>query len=1098
MMRGALALAVAVALVLPVTGAADQVRTRAWAHEQFGRIVFDWPSAVTHRTAVSKGRLTVTFDRTIETSFKSVRRNLGRYISGIALGPDGKSVVARLTRGVRVRSFNNKTAVVVDLMDAAAPGAAQPKAQPEAKAKAKARSPVLRVRTGKHLGFGRIVFDWTRPVTYTVVKSGGQITIRFDRAARINLAKLNAGLPAQVSGITSSPDRGGLEVRLRVPGDARVRHFRDGSKVVLDVLSGVKRNAAAKPKRDSGAGHDKTITAGAASPGPGRRPIALVPSVRRDAGQETKSKSKRKRKTKRRLRRHAKRFGPRGAVVTVDAERSENDLSITFNWRTVVAAAAYVRNQRLWLAFDEPARIALGAMQVIGKGIIERVEQYPQPKATLLGFGLPVRYEVVMTRDGTRWTLHLKNRDPRALTDGALTVRAEAGPAGRRRVVVAAKAASEPIRFRDPDVGDALIVIALGEPGQRVTGGRSFVEFSLFPTIQGVVVRRISESVGVGVDDSSVVISARGGLTISASEDTSRHGADEDDDGPLWNITAWQLGSLDDFERNRLALIGRVMHAPPARRNAARIRLARFYLSHGMAADAVGVAQTVMRQRPTAEQIVSLRAVRGAANLLLRHYGDALKDLDRENLKDEPGVIPWLAAISAERGDWITANDGFTGAEQALARFPRWLAIRFNMMAFEAALAVDDLKRAKRLLKTLQLERLPPGKLEYLDFLRGHLFKKDKQPKKALEIWAALVPSDNRLVSAKAAFARIEMLRDLNQIEPAKAIQRLEELSFAWRGDAYEFDLLRRLGELHIAAKDYRSGLVRLRQAASYFEGVDGAESVTKLMGEFFKKLYLEGLADDLPPVRALALYDEFRELTPPGADGEKMIQLLADRLAKVDLLDQAADLLSHQIEFRLTGPDKARVAARLAEIRLLDREPTLALEALARSVIADIPEDTSRARRRLKARALGDLGRLDEAMDAMRDDYDRAANEVRLGILWRAGSWRLAADAIQRSMGLRGVEAGRDDDARRVLQWAVALAMIDDDIGLASLRDRFLDGMSKTPFAMAFRTIVGTEAGGASDFKTLADRIGDLDNLKTFLAKFREPDQPVADGAVN
>ena len=56
----------------------------------------------------------------------------------------------------------------------------------------------------------------------------------------------------------------------------------------------------------------------------------------------------------------------------------------------------------------------------------------------------------------------------------------------------------------------------------------------------------------------------------------------------------------------------------------------------------------------------------------------------------------------------------------------------------------------------------------------------------------------------------------------------------------------------------------------------------------------------------------------------------LADRLVEVDLLDRAAELLESQVRYRLAGPLKARVGARLAVIRLLDRAPDQAMKALA------------------------------------------------------------------------------------------------------------------------------------------------------------------------
>ena len=73
-----------------------------------------------------------------------------------------------------------------------------------------------------------------------------------------------------------------------------------------------------------------------------------------------------------------------------------------------------------------------------------------------------------------------------------------------------------------------------------------------------------------------------------------------------------------------------------------------------------------------------------------------------------------------------------------------------------------------------------------------------------------------------------------------------------------------------------------------------------------------------MPPIDALSLFYDFRELTPVGRRGDEMIRKLADRLVSVDLLDQAAELLQHQVDNRLQGAARAQVAVRLAVIYLM------------------------------------------------------------------------------------------------------------------------------------------------------------------------------------
>ena len=79
--------------------------TRAGAHDDFGRIVFDWPWAVAYGAQIEGKTLTVMFDRHLRTTFQEIPRNLGAYITDIELGPDGQSVVASLTDEYRLRTF---------------------------------------------------------------------------------------------------------------------------------------------------------------------------------------------------------------------------------------------------------------------------------------------------------------------------------------------------------------------------------------------------------------------------------------------------------------------------------------------------------------------------------------------------------------------------------------------------------------------------------------------------------------------------------------------------------------------------------------------------------------------------------------------------------------------------------------------------------------------------------------------------------------------------------------------------------------------------------------------------------------------------------
>ena len=102
--------------------------TRAWAHDDFGRMVFDWPWAVAYGARIEGKTLTVMFDRRLHTTFQQIPRHLGAYITDVDLGPDGQSVVASLTDEYRLRTFllNNEDGGVKVVVDLLADGEAGP------------------------------------------------------------------------------------------------------------------------------------------------------------------------------------------------------------------------------------------------------------------------------------------------------------------------------------------------------------------------------------------------------------------------------------------------------------------------------------------------------------------------------------------------------------------------------------------------------------------------------------------------------------------------------------------------------------------------------------------------------------------------------------------------------------------------------------------------------------------------------------------------------------------------------------------------------------------------------------------------------------
>ena len=244
-----------------------------------------------------------------------------------------------------------------------------------------------------------------------------------------------------------------------------------------------------------------------------------------------------------------------------------------------------------------------------------------------------------------------------------------------------------------------------------------------------------------------------------------------------------------------------------------------------------------------------------------------------------------------------------------------------------------------------------------------------------------------------------------------------------------------------------------------------------------FRALFLEGAADGLQPIQAVALFEDFRDLTPPGAEGDDMVRRLSRRLVDLDLLDRAAALLEYQVEHRLDGVAAADVATDAAAIRLMNREPQKALENIWASRTTILPSALQAERRALEARALLMLGRYDHALEVLGSDTSPDAQSVRADILWKQTNYAEAAALYEASLGARWETSETRlsaSEETRVIRAGIGYSLASDQAALARLGQRyqpFLDG-ARNPDAMRLALAGPEDLAGIRDAERLAQTI--------------------------
>jgi hypothetical protein len=431
-------------------------------------------------------------------------------------------------------------------------------------------------------------------------------------------------------------------------------------------------------------------------------------------------------------------------------------------------------------------------------------------------------------------------------------------------------------------------------------------------------------------------------------------------------------------------------------------------------------------------------------------------------LAQDPSSALWRGLLAAREGDHARAVKQLTEGAPALDLFAPKLRVQFIRAEAESALAMGDAAAAAAALTKARAIEGPEAL--GLALTRGKLLELGGDNGNALRIYEAVANAARGAVAAEAELRLTKLRNATGVLDAAGAAQAYNGLRWKWRGDDVELEVLRTLGDLYLRAGRHREALSVLHAAGPRLPGSPTGVAIQNEMAAVFRRLFLEGEADGMEPVQALALFSDFRDLTPVGADGDMMTRRMAQRLVAVDLLPQAAELLEHQAMERLDGVARAQVATDLALVHLMDRNPEAALAALARSRTTILPTALNLERRIVQARALVALGRLDHAMEVLGEDNSSDAQAVRAEIHWGQGAWPLAGGSLERSLAGRPSTGLSSAEETRLLKAAVAYSLAGDNVGLSRLRTRFGGGVSSARNPEALRiALAGLTEDGAN-----------------------------------
>ncbi len=780
--------------------------------------------------------------------------------------------------------------------------------------------------------------------------------------------------------------------------------------------------------------------------------------------------------------------------LKITARRDEWGVTLNFPWHERTATAVFLRGKYLWIVFNKKKKLDVSSLtQPPASTYIDEVRQMNVKGHSVLHITTRGTTDAIVKKTSGKeiWTVTL-TAEP-LIPASPIQVQHNTAPPLRPHFFLPVLQISEPVKLKDPLIGDQLLVIPLYKPGEAVSRTRKTVEFNLLKTAQGIAVEPLSDELRTVMLRNGIKLSVPGGLQLSSDQPAvANDKPDRSVSGgkTFFPYDEWKTEDGTAFFERKNELLLEAGTGNDQQKMKARLDLAKLYLGEGLASEALGILDTIKSDDLNFYLGARAAALHGAANFLLLRLGEASRDFSSVELDGLKETELWRGIMDTVFGRKDGGFDYLGYDKNYISKYPPLIRQKLALIAADRYIARQQFNKAIKIFEGLNKDNILKPISDEVDYMIGQISEQTGQIANAIQLWEKLarVDNPNRSVRARAEFSLVNLMLKENEISLEDAISRLDRLRIVWRGDGLEIALLEQLGNLYQQNGDFINSLRAYRELVTYFPHLPNRLEITQHMAQMFVHLFNEGGADDMQPLDALSLYYEFRELTPIGEEGDKMIRNLADRLAAVDLLDRAAALLQHQVRFRLAGEERSRVGARLAVLHLLNRQPEKALDVLKVTGYGRNPDELDQERRLLAARALADMKKFDRALQIIEDDFTPQALALKQELLWETKNWTDLIALAEETMGNREdpTKPLSKEETETLLRLAVAYMFQREYSQLRYLKDYFTpllpeEGPERDMFAYV------TGDSGPVDHENLANLTRDIANIQSFISKYRE-----------
>mgnify|MGYP001082923677 CR=1 FL=1 len=713
------------------------------------------------------------------------------------------------------------------------------------------------------------------------------------------------------------------------------------------------------------------------------------------------------------------------------------DLELNFEWQNPVGAAIFKRSGYIYVVFDSNDNPPVMPKDAPIKLTSSAMGNYVYYK-------IPSNKNIKVARERSSWLITLTRdnvpKDAYEVGENQITPEFQ--------ISFTIPGLTNSVNIIDQDTGENFIVYTVNNDVINVEKNYHFTDFDLIRTVLGAALLKKNDNIKTSIKKNNLIIDSPSYKKTSMNYQTS---------DSMFNFGNWRE-PVPDYSKKLGKILYDLTKTDTKYKYIQRLRLADFYFQNGMTEEAEAVIENAIIYDPQIQKNIDLKIKMALLSFLNNKFVVAKNrfnelDMSKVHSKYHNELSMWIAAANLKVNDEYKDRriNYVINSEFFLKKYPLLVSSKLALIELEDMLDNEEYDAAANIIQHASMA-MHSKYVNDFKYFQAMLAERNKNNKFAMKVLKDLSDDSGDLKNrAKAIFKIAQIEYEEKKIDATAALDKMEKALSIWRGDATEAEMLIGYGNLAYENGIYNKAFRAWQNVVENFIGIPEAIVLASDMSKKFVELFSQTeLPKSINEMEYANLFFEFRELTPIGDKGDEIVRKMVNRLVDIDLLDQAQNILNHQIRFRSKGLERNNLIKQLAYLYLVDNKPKEAVEILALPLEIEPDFDESRKFKYLKATAYAENEKYDIALTMLKNDLSTNASGIRTDIYWRQRDWAAIKNELNLATEIWSESEGKIDQLQEklIVKLAVAYEMLNDKGAILRLRKqffmRFNDGNNK------------------------------------------------------